>query len=55
MKFAMLLLVSTVIISSCNISFNQSEKGNGDIKTEQRSVSNFKSVEVGGPFQVMVQ
>lgn len=55
MKFFFLLVFGTLLLSSCQIHFGESVKGNGNIKNEQRDLRDFTGVEVSGPFQVMVQ
>jgi hypothetical protein len=52
---AALLLMSAALLTGCRFSFDKTMEGNTNVKTEQRSVSDFTGVEVAGPFQVTVQ
>jgi Putative auto-transporter adhesin, head GIN domain len=55
MKKSLLLIMSaTVLFASCNFIGGKRVKGNGNVKTEERNVSNFKNVEVHGSIDVFV-
>ncbi|MFI5156174.1 MAG: head GIN domain-containing protein [Chitinophagales bacterium] len=53
-KYIVLLLVVPLFLSSCRYMWGKRMAGNGVIKTEERSVSDFKNVEVSGDFKVYV-
>jgi hypothetical protein len=53
-KFGWIALVLTVSLGSCRHFMGKRVHGNGNIKTEDRSVSSFKNVDVGGAAKVMV-
>ena len=48
------VLVLMAILGSCRHGWGKRVRGNGNIKTEDRSVGNFKNVEVGGSIDVYV-
>ena len=50
----LLLLLSIALLTGCRFAFDKTVEGSTDIKTEQRNVSGFTSIEVGGPFQVTI-
>ena len=49
-----LLFLTIALLASCRFAFNKTMEGNTNIKTEQRNLSGFTGIEVGGPFQVTV-
>lgn len=53
MKLTVLLL-TIALLTGCRFAFDKTVEGNTNVKTEQREVSGFTSVEVGGPFQVTI-
>jgi hypothetical protein len=53
-KALWLLLAFPILLFSCQNFLGKRVKGNGDIQTEDRQVSNFKNVEVGGAAKVFV-
>jgi len=53
-KFIWLLVALPVMMSACHNILGKRVKGNGNIKTEDRSVSNFKNVDVSGAAKVLV-
>ncbi|PWT72410.1 MAG: DUF2807 domain-containing protein [Bacteroidetes bacterium] len=53
-KFIFYLLTASIIIPSCRFITGKRVRGNGVIKTEERSVSSFKNVEVSGAIDVYV-
>ena len=53
-KFLWLLLALPVIMGSCHNILGKRIKGNGNVRTEDRSVSDFKNVHVSGAAKVMV-
>jgi hypothetical protein len=53
-KFGWIALALTVTIGSCRNIMGKRIHGNGNIKTEDRSVGNFKNVDVSGAAKVMV-
>ena len=53
-KFLWLLLALPVMLTSCQHFMGKRVRGNGNIKTEDRSVSDFKNVEVSGAAKVLV-
>ena len=50
-KYIVLFLVAPLFLSSCRYMWGKRMTGNGVIKTEERSVSDFKNVEVSGDFK----
>jgi hypothetical protein len=53
-KFIWLLVALPVVMSACHNILGKRVRGNGNIKTEDRSVSDFKNVEVDGAAKVLV-
>jgi hypothetical protein len=53
-KYVWLLIAIPVVMSSCRYVFGKRIRGNGVIKTEDRTVSSFKNVEVSGAINVYV-
>jgi len=53
-KFVWIALAFTITLGSCRHFLGKRVHGNGNIKTEDRSVSNFKNVEVSGAAKVYV-
>jgi hypothetical protein len=53
-KFVWIALAFTVTLGSCRHFLGKRVHGNGNIKTEDRSVSSFKNVDVGGAAKVMI-
>jgi len=53
-KFIWLLLALPAIMTSCHNILGKRVRGNGNIKTEDRSVSDFKNVNVSGAAKVLV-
>ena len=53
-KFIWLLVALPVMMSACHNILGKRVRGNGNIKTEDRSVSDFKNVEVDGAAKVLV-
>jgi hypothetical protein len=53
-KFAWIALAFTVTLGSCRHFLGKRIHGNGNIKTEDRNVSNFKNVDVSGAAKVFV-
>lgn len=53
-KFIWLLFALPVVMSACHNILGKRVRGNGNIKTEDRSVSDFKNVEVDGAAKVLV-
>ena len=53
-KFGWIALALTVSLGSCRHFMGKRIHGNGNIKTEDRSVSSFKNVDVSGAAKVMV-
>jgi hypothetical protein len=53
-KFGWIALALTVSLGSCQHFWGKRIHGDGNIKTEDRSVGSFKNVEVGGAAKVMV-
>jgi hypothetical protein len=53
-RFAWLLLALPLLLASCQGFFGKRIHGDGNIRTEDRPVSNFKNVEVSGSAKVMV-
>jgi hypothetical protein len=53
-KFGWIALALTVSLGSCRHFWGKRVHGDGNIKTEDRSVGSFKNVEVGGAAKVMV-
>jgi hypothetical protein len=50
----LVLLALIAILASCRHGWGRRVRGNGNVTTETRSVSNFKNVEVGGSINVYV-
>ncbi|HXD77725.1 MAG TPA: head GIN domain-containing protein [Puia sp.] len=50
----LLLLAFPAVLSSCGEIFGKRIHGNGNVTTQDRPVSNFKNVEVGGAAKVLV-
>jgi len=48
------LIIALPLLSSCHHFWGKRVRGNGNIKTEERSVSTFKNVEVSGAINVFV-
>ena len=48
------LVIALPLLSSCRHFWGKRVRGNGNIKTEERSVSSFKNVEVSGAINVFV-
>jgi hypothetical protein len=53
-KICLFLSVATFLLSSCHHFWEKRVRGNGNIKTEEHTVSAFKNVEVGGAMKVFV-
>src|ERR1700746_469277 len=53
-KYILFILVLPIMLSSCRYMWGKRVTGNGVIRTEERSVSEFKNVEVGGAMKVYV-
>src|SRR5258708_5789380 len=53
-KFAWIALALTVTLGSCRHFLGKRVHGDGNIKTEDRSVGSFKNVNVGGAAKVMI-
>jgi hypothetical protein len=53
-KVCLLLLTFPMILSSCGHIFGKRVHGNGNVTTQDRTVSDFKDVEVGGAAKVFV-
>jgi len=53
-KYIWLLLVLPIAVTSCRFMTGRRVRGNGNIKTEDHSVSTFKNVEVRGAINVYV-
>ncbi len=53
-KYIWLLMALPLGLSSCHNFFGKRIRGNGVIKTEERSVSSFKSVDVSGAINVYI-
>jgi hypothetical protein len=53
-KFLWLLAALPVVMSACHNILGKRVRGNGNIRTEDRSVSDFKNVEVSGAAKVLV-
>lgn len=53
-RLLLLLLPLLLILGSCRNFMGKRVRGNGNIRTEERPVHNFKEVEVGGAAKVMV-
>jgi hypothetical protein len=53
-KLLFLLIVVAVTAPSCRYMWGKRVKGNGNIKTEEHSVSSFKNVEVSGAIELFV-
>ena len=53
-KFGWIALALTMTLGSCRQFWGKRVSGNGNIQTQDRSVGNFKSVEVGGSAKVLV-
>lgn len=53
-KYIWLLLALPIAFASCRFMSGRKVRGNGNIKTEERTVSNFKNVEVRGSINVYV-
>jgi putative autotransporter adhesin-like protein len=53
-KFFWIVLALPVVLGSCRHFLGKRVKGNGNIKTEDRSVASFKNVEVSGAAKVYV-
>ncbi len=53
-KYIWLLIALPLVLGSCNPFWGKRVRGNGIIKTEDRSVSTFKNVEVSGAINVFV-
>ena len=53
-RYLWLLLALPLLLGSCRHFFGKRVRGNGVIKTEDRSVSSFKNVEVSGAINVYV-
>lgn len=53
-KSLLIVLALPVILGSCRHFLGKRVKGNGEIRTEERSVNNFKNVEVSGAAKVYV-
>jgi hypothetical protein len=54
LRFAWFLLALPLFLGACREVFGKRVHGNGNIKTEDRQVNNFKNVEVSGAAKVMV-
>jgi hypothetical protein len=54
LKTSLLLLSFPVLLLSCNHIFGKRVHGNGNVTTQDRSVSDFKNIEVGGAAKVYV-
>ena len=53
-KFGWIALALTITVGSCRNIMGKRIHGNGNIKTEDRHVSNFKNVDVSGATKVMI-
>jgi hypothetical protein len=53
-KFIWLLVALPLVMGACHNILGKRVRGNGNIKTEDRSVSDFKNVEVDGAAKVLV-
>lgn len=53
-KILLFLLLSSILFVSCNFIGGKRIRGNGNIKTEERTVSSFSKVEVHGAIKVYV-
>ncbi len=53
-KYLWIILALPVILGSCRHFLGKRVRGNGEIRTEDRSVSNFKNVDVSGAAKVYV-
>lgn len=53
-QFFWLVLALSVITTSCRNVFGKRVRGDGNVRTEERSVSSFKNVDVSGAAKVMV-
>jgi hypothetical protein len=53
-KYLWIVLALPVILGSCRHFLGKRVRGNGEIRTENRSVSNFKNVDVSGAAKVYV-
>jgi len=53
-KFIWLLVALPLVLGACHNILGKRVRGNGNIKTEDRSVSDFKNVEVDGAAKVLV-
>jgi hypothetical protein len=51
-KYALVLVISAVALSSCFYFDGERVRGNGDVKTEERSLSDFNGIESHGSFDV---
>jgi hypothetical protein len=51
---ALTILALFVVLGSCRHGWGRRVRGNGNIKTEERTVSDFRKVEVGGAINVYV-
>jgi len=53
-KYLWIVIALPVILGSCRHFLGKRVRGNGEIRTEERSVSNFKNVDVSGAAKVYV-
>lgn len=49
-----LLLAATITLPSCRYAFGKRIRGNGEVKTEDRSLGNFSGVSSYGPYNVFI-
>jgi hypothetical protein len=54
MRSGLFLLVIIVLLSSCEINGHKTIRGNGVFRSESRSISNFTSLAISGPFDVKI-
>ena len=53
-KYFLFILAIPVLLSSCHYMWGKRVRGDGNIKTEERSVTSFKQVEVSGAMKVHI-
>jgi hypothetical protein len=54
LKTSLILLTFPVVLFSCNHIFGKRVHGNGNVTTQNRTVSDFKNIEVGGAARIFV-
>src|SRR2546423_96551 len=51
-KILLLLVIASISLPSCRYAFGKRIRGNGNVKTEERSLNNFSGVHSFGPYNV---